>query len=223
MKMTPKVRVILLIAGLAVVLVALGLLLVLPKVGQLRDIDAQEQAAEQQIALAKTKLAQRQAIKNRASDTNAKWMELVSLVPSSSDMPSLIIDLQDAAFSSGVQLVGVTPSSPASPTAASAGGATTASAVTTGTVGGYTVIPVQVQVLGTWSDTVNYIQRIQNFSRGLRLVEVVSSMTSNSAQANKENETLPDYFETTTIKLEVYVIPDSSWQTGDASASGTGN
>ncbi|MGV8082443.1 MAG: type 4a pilus biogenesis protein PilO [Coriobacteriia bacterium] len=224
MKTTPKARVVLLIVGLAVLLVALGLLLILPKTGQLNDLASQEQAAEQQVALAKTKLAQRQAIKNRAADTNAKWMELASLVPSTSDMPSLIINLQDAAFSSGVQLIGVTPSSPASPTVESNTGSATASTATTGTPEpGYTIIPVQVEILGTWADTVNYIQRIQNFSRGLRVVEIVSSMTDNNAQTSKENETLPDYFEMTTIKLEVYVIADSSPQTDTSSASGTGN
>ena len=112
MKIGPREQLILVIVGLFVVLVAVAALLVWPQYQKQKSLDDQIAAAEQQLQTSKTLLAQRQEIKNRAAATDAQWLRLASLVPENPDLPSLIIELQDVAFASGVQIVGMTPAEP---------------------------------------------------------------------------------------------------------------
>ena len=188
MKIGPREQIILAIVGVVLVVVAIGAFLVWPQVQQLGAIDGQIATARADVASAQAMLQTVEQSKARASDTDAKWMRLANLVPDGPDLPSLIVELQDAAFASGVQLLGVTPSNPVGN-------------------GSYYTVPIQVQVIGTWSDTVDYLQRLPKFNRGLRVVESSTARTTNDAVKAQANATLPEYAESTTIKLEAYMIP----------------
>jgi len=194
MKIGPREQLILLIVGLAVALAAVTALLVWPQYKRQKSLDAQVVAAEQQLSAAKSLLGQRQQIKNRAAVTDAKWLRLASLVPESPDLPSLIIELQDAAFASGVQIVGVTPVEPV------------VSASKT-----YVVIEMSLITRGTWADTVDFLKRINRLERGLREVNFSVSVLTQPANG----PLYPAYSENMTVKLEAYMIPPS------ASASAT--
>ncbi|NTW29089.1 MAG: type 4a pilus biogenesis protein PilO [Coriobacteriia bacterium] len=202
MTLSPRNKVILTIVGCVIAIAVLAVALMLPMYNELGKLDTQISTADQQAAVFKAKLAQRQQMKDQSASTNATWLQLTSAVPESANLPSLIIDLQDAAFASGVQLVALTPSAPTSPTAAAGGVQATTSA--------YLIIPVQLEIIGTWSDTVDYLQRIQKLTRSLRITEFTSTVSDNDTQAKKANATLPDYFEATSIKIEVYMISASA-------------
>jgi hypothetical protein len=73
----------------------------------------------------------------------------------------------------------------------------------------YYSIPISLQVLGTWADTVDFLQRVIKLDRGVRIIESSSGRTSNTDQVSRENETIPDYSELTDVRLEVYMIPAS--------------
>jgi len=179
------------------VIAALLALLIYPTFKRLGTLDTQIAQARSEVAATKSLLEQRQAIKDRAAQTDAKWLALANQVPDNPDLPALIIELQDAAFESGVQLVAATP----------------AEAVNEGT---FVSVPMSIQILGTWADTVDYLQRIAKLSRGLRTVGFSAAVTDNSAQASRQNDELPDYFEVTTLNLEAYMIPASSGTTPTA-------
>jgi type IV pilus assembly protein PilO len=191
MKLSPRDQIIAAAVAVVVVLVAIGLLLVWPQKLELDQIQAKTNEARAAHEAAKGLLAVRVASKNRSAETDAKWLRLANLVPESPDLPTLIVELQDTAFASGVQVIGMTPSAP------------TASAT-------YYTIPIAVQVIGTWSDTVDYLQRIVKLNRGLRIVESSTLRTSNLEQVARENAAIPDYSEVTVIKLEAYMIPSSA-------------
>jgi Tfp pilus assembly protein PilO len=186
-------------AGVLVVLIAIGAFLIWPQYQKLGELDTKITTAKQDVEMAKNLLAQREASKAHAADTDAKWLRLSNLVPEGPDLPSMIIELQDAAFASGVQLVGVTPSTPAQTAGAQ-----------------YWSVPIQLQVIGTWADTVDYLQRLLKLNRGVRIVEFVAGTTDNTQQAQKENEPLPDYAAQTAIKIEVYMVPASAAATPTA-------
>ena len=190
MKIGPREQIILAIAAVVVVIIGIGAFLVWPQIQQLGDLDGKISAAQAQVTAAKQLYAVRVQSKDRAAETDAMWLRQSNLVPEGPDLPSLIVELQDAAFSSGVQLIAVTPSAPS------------------GTQSYYT-IPITMQVLGTWSDTVDYLQRLFKLNRGLRIVQSSSVRTSNTEQASHENSTLPDYALLTNINLEAYMIPAS--------------
>jgi len=189
MKMGPREQLILVIVGLVLVLVVVGALLVWPQIQKLNSMDAQVAVAHQQVQSAEALLAQRQTIKNRAADTDAQWIELATLVPENPDLPSLIIDLQDAAFASGVQLQSVAPSDP--------------KASLDGT---YLMIPMELKIWGTWADTVDYLKRIMELNRGLRITESGSSLLDAASPSNPQ---LPEWSVSTVMQIEAYVIPAS--------------
>ena len=188
MKIGPREQIILSVAVVVVVLVAIGAFLVYPQIAQLGAMDGKIAAARADVEAAKGLLAVRVQSKNRAAETDAKWLRLANLVPEGPDLPSFIVELQDSAFASGVQVIAVTPSIPQATSS-------------------YYSIPITMQVIGTWSDTVDYLQRLMKLNRGVRILQSSSVRTSNSEQLAHENSTLPDYALLTTINLEAYMIP----------------
>ena len=112
MKIGPREQIIITVVAVVVVVVAIGAFLVWPQIQKLGALDDDITAARADVASAQALLQTREQSKARASDTDAKWLRLANLVPDQPDLPSLIVELQDAAFASGVQLLGVTPSNP---------------------------------------------------------------------------------------------------------------
>ncbi len=186
MKIGPREQLILVVVGLFVLFAALAVLLVWPQYQKQQTLDEQIAAAETQLQTSKTLLAQRQQIKNRTAATDAQWLNLATLVPESPDLPSLIIEIQDVAFASGVQINAITPSAPTQSADKS-----------------YVTIPLQVGIVGTWADTVDYLKNLNALNRGLREV----SYTSTVAQKGTGNPVLPDYSVSTQVVLEAYTIP----------------
>jgi type IV pilus assembly protein PilO len=191
MKIGPREQIILAIVGVVLVIAAIGAFLIWPQVQRLSALDGEIATARADVASAQAMLQTVEQSKARASETDAKWLRLANLVPDGPDLPSLIVELQDSAFDSGVQLLGVTPSNPV-PTSS------------------YYSIPIQVEIIGTWADTVDYLQRLVKFNRGVRVVESSTTRVSNADVASKENLPIPDYAEHTVIKLEAYMIPSAS-------------
>jgi type IV pilus assembly protein PilO len=189
MKIGPREQLILVVVGLFVLLAAIAALLVWPQYQKQQSLDAQIAAAETQLQTSKTLLAQRQQIKNRTAATDAQWLQLATLVPENPDLPSLIIEIQDVAFASGVQINAITPAEPAASADKS-----------------YVVVPLQVGIVGTWADTVDFLKNLNKLNRGIREV----SYTSTVAQVGTGNPILPDYSVTTQTQLEAYTIPLSA-------------
>lgn len=200
MRIGPREQIIISVVAVVIVLAAIGGFLVWPQIKQLGETQNQIKSARDDVASAQALLRTREQSKQRASETDAKWLRLANLVPDGPDLPSLIVELQDAAFSSGVQLLGVTPSNPVATES-------------------YYSIPIEVDVLGTWADTVDYLQRLYKFNRGVRIVESSTVRVNNPDVITKENVTIPDYAERTTIKIEAYMIPASAGATATPPAA----
>ena len=115
MNMSPRNILIIAVAGCVLVAVAAVALLVVPQVSKMRDLDAQIQTAEQEKASAQALLERRQQAKNRAAMTDAELLVLANSVPESPELPSLIIELQDAAVDAGLQFRSLSPGPPERP------------------------------------------------------------------------------------------------------------
>jgi Tfp pilus assembly protein PilO len=203
MKIGPRQKLYIWILVAVVVVIGLFAGLVIPRIAEIGSLSQSISDAQAQVDAAKGLVAVREQSKNHVAETNAKWMRMANLVPEGPDLPSLIVELQDSAFASGVQLIGVTPSDPTDlPT--------------------YYAIPVELQVLGTWADTVDFLQRIGRLNRGIRIVEINAKPTNNDLVLQKENELIPDYAEHSKIVIEAYTIPSSTGTaTPSAAASST--
>ncbi len=199
MKIAPRELFILTVVGSVLLIIVMIAALIYPSFTKLGDLDAQIAVAETEVSTAKSLLAQRQAIKDRSAQTDATWLTLANQVPDNPDLPALIIELQDAAFDSGVQLVAVTPTKPTDQ-------------------GTYVKVPVQIEVLGTWADTVDYLQRIGKLSRAIRIYSSTTNVTSDATQLNRSNSSLSAYAGDSVLALEAYMIPASTGATPTAPA-----
>jgi type IV pilus assembly protein PilO len=202
MKIGPREQIIVSAVVALVVIVAVAGFLVWPQFQQIGQLSGEIKAAQTEVQSGIALLNARKASKDRAAETDARWLRLANLMPEGPDLPSLIVELQDSAFASGVQLVSVTPAAP------SAGAQ-------------YYTIPIEVQVIGTWADSVDFLQRIMKLNRGVRVVGSVSTRTDNSEQTVRENETIPDYSASTIIQLEGYMMPSSTGSTATPAATAT--
>jgi Tfp pilus assembly protein PilO len=200
MKIGPREQIIFAFAAVIVVVLVLAGVVIIPQVQKLGDLNTSISQARSANESAKQLLQVRVESKNRAADTDAQWLRLANLVPDGPDLPSLIVELQDAAFASGVQVISISPSPPTS-------------------YATYYSLPMTVQIIGSWSDTVDFLERLSKLNRGLRIVESSSSRTTNTEQAGKENLPLPDYALQSTIKLETYMIPSQTSTAAPAPAT----
>jgi type IV pilus assembly protein PilO len=188
---SPRDRLIVTIAVAIVIVLALVALLIYPQFRELGDLNSQVVEANAQADAARLQLEERRGFKDRAIETNAKWLRLMNQVPDTPDLPSLIIELQDVAFASGVQLVVVQP----------------AAVVPKDT---YAAVPVSVEILGTWSDTVDYLEALPKLDRGVRLTSVNVKLVSAGGDVTRRTAKLPAYSVDTLVNMEAYLIPSES-------------
>lgn len=191
MNLSPRDRLIATIALVAVVIVAIIALLAYPQFRQLSSLDAQLSDSVKQEQIAKAQLEARQGFKDRAVEVNAKWLRLMNQVPDNPDLASFIIELQDAAFKRGVQIVAV---SPAQPSAEGPGSS----------------ITVSMEMLGTWAKTVDYLQDLMKLDRGVRLMKFDTHVTTNDSVGSRRNFEIPPYSLDTQMSLKTYMIPTAT-------------
>jgi type IV pilus assembly protein PilO len=192
--LSPRDRVVVTIAAAALIVVALIAFLVYPQYQRWQELNAQVAQAQQLENAAKLQLQERQGFKDRAVETSAKWLRLQNQVPDNPDLPALIIELQDTGFKTGVQVVGVTPEIPSaadlSPTV--------------------TKVPISVEILGTWADTVDYMESLMRLDRGIRVMNMTTKMTKDIDVTIKRTTPLHGYAVDTILGIEAYVIPSAS-------------
>jgi hypothetical protein len=109
MKLTSKQKMLAVIALIVVVILAAVLLVVVPKFGELAQLDADLQAAADQVTQTQTLVAQLEQAKSNASLTQAELLALANQMPENPELPSVLIELQDVSNSAGVRFERITP------------------------------------------------------------------------------------------------------------------
>lgn len=201
MKISLKDQLVLTSVALVVVLALVIGFLIVPQFSKLAGMDQEIGQARADVAAQANLLNQRASLKNQAAETDAKALRLSTLVPDQADLPALIIELQDVAFAAGVELTALTPSDPVVADDAT-----------------YESIPLDLTVQGTWTDTVDFLQRIPRLTRGIRTVEFTANVLDNDTDENSE---LSAYEVETAVQLEAYAAPSDL--TTDTAAPATTN
>ena len=165
-KMAPREQMILLAVVVLGALAAVVFLLLKPQVDQAIVLRAEQILIEDQIAAANIALTQAQSVKNRAKENRIRLSQLREAIPENDQIPALIVDLPQLAEDSGVVLGSFTPS------AAGEGGSS---------------IAFQMSVTGTFFDVLDFLYRLQNFPRYLRVSRVAVEKSDSGAGANSEN------------------------------------
>src|SRR5205823_5782760 len=154
------------IAGVASIVVAALMIfvLVLPKLGQVSDAKKQLEAARAKQSTLESQLRALQDAKNAAPVAQKTIDRVNQEIPPTADLPGLILLLQNAATSSGIDLVTITPSTPAFD-------ATT----------GLSTISVSVSATGTYFALTEYLYKIETLPRAAKVLSVTLSPGETSA------------------------------------------
>ena len=190
MKISPRNRLIVTAVGVGLVVIIAAVVLVVPQFSRLSDLRSQIETAEQQAQQAETLLEQRRSAKDNAAATDAALLQLAGAVPENPDLPALIIELQDIAYDSDVQLRGMKPGE-----------------LSKSADGAYVIVPLEFEVWGTWDSTVEFTQKINKMVRQIRTVEIAAQVLSSQEVQDEAVDKLPDYSSGTIVLIETYVIP----------------
>ena len=147
---------IVLIVVLAAVVVMLA---IVPQFTQAAEVDTRIQAAETDLVTAQALLARRQSAKAQSAANEVELMRIANRMPDSPQLPSLIIELQDIANASGLDLPRIV-----------VGDVVEAEAAEDGTPAGYSTLEVTVGLTGSWADLVEFNHRLHKLDRGVRVI-----------------------------------------------------
>jgi type IV pilus assembly protein PilO len=129
------------IALVAVVVVA-WFMLISPLRTKIAETTAQVEAQQKNLATAKAKLARMEETKLQAEKNQGRLIELSKMVPSQDELPSLLLQIQDLATESGIEVMSIAPSK--------------------GSAGqGFEVVLLGLQFNGTYFDVNDFIYRIE--------------------------------------------------------------
>jgi type IV pilus assembly protein PilO len=184
MKLTSMQKMLAVVALMAVAVIAVVVLLILPKFGEMAQLDADIQAAKDRVAQTQTLMAQLQQAKAQASVTQTQLLELSNRMPESPQLPSLIIELQDISNASSVRFDRIQVSDPEN---------------VPGTQ--YTEIPLALNLTGKWSDVLDYLRRVNRLTRGVRVTDL--SLTPPGARTTTDTAS-PAL--TVTMQMRAYVM-----------------
>jgi Tfp pilus assembly protein PilO len=156
------------------------------------DIAAAEQAIEdqrQQIMVAQTALAQAESKREEGRQNQARLLELNKMVPPSVELPSLLLQLQDLADQSGIQLIAVTPSQPRA----------------VGENSPYQIVELALQFTGTYFDVSDFAYRAEQMVAGpgrLLAIKTLSLEAGDAGEAGGSPELGVN------INLYAYILAD---------------
>jgi Tfp pilus assembly protein PilO len=144
-------RIRLLLIGLAIVVVAVlaWFFALSPVRDDIAAAEAQIEEEQARLSEAQIKLAQAESTKEEGRRNQARLLELAKMMPTSEEIPSLLLQIQDLADQSGIQFIAITPGE----TKDSESGA-------------FRVLPLSLEFSGTFFDVSDFIWRAEQMSSG---------------------------------------------------------
>ena len=195
-RLSAQVQLYIAVAVIAVVALAAIFLGILPQFQNAATVTADISTEQSNLSAAQALLARRQSAKAQSAANEVELMRIANQIPDSPQLPSVIIELQDVANSSGVSFESISPGDPAPP-----------EPMADGVVADYTVVPVTLIIRGDWAEIIDYLRRIDDLERGVRVTEI--SAVYVPAVIGDDTPTIPAYVEAN-ITLEVYVMASAA-------------
>jgi type IV pilus assembly protein PilO len=189
MKLTSMQKMLAAIALLVVAAIAFVALVIVPKFSEMAALDADLQAANDQVAQTQTLLSQLQQAKSNAAVTQAGLLQLTNEFPESPELASLIIELQDVSNAAGTRFNSITPAEPVPAVGQP-----------------YTRLPLVLRLTGSWPDVLDYLRRLNRMTRAIRVTNV--ALAPAVASTSPTDTTAPML--SADISLQAYVMPAPS-------------
>lgn len=200
MKITSKQKMAIVVALFVLVGVAAVVIFILPQFSRL-DALAQERAtAESQRQQAQAVLAQLEEAKGRSAVTEAQLLKIGTEMPDAPQLPTLIIELQDLANASGVQVTSFAPSQPTPAAGAQ-----------------FTEITLTTQLTAKWDDLLDYLRRLNGTTRLIRVTNVTINPATDSSESTATSGPISL---SVSLTMKAYVLGTNGTGSG-AGATGT--
>jgi Tfp pilus assembly protein PilO len=152
-------------AGAAILALLLIFFLVLPKLGDVSSAEQDLEEAQAQQSTLQGRLAALEQARDEAPENQAAIQRVDQQVPPTADLPGLILLLRNAATSSGVRVLNLTPATPA---------------VSTG--GNFSSISVSAGGAGSYFSIVDYLYSIETLPRAATVESVDLSPSEGALQ-----------------------------------------
>ncbi len=155
----------LLAAGASVLVAVLGVaLLVLPKMGQVREAREGLEEARAQEQTLRNRLASLEEARQRAGEVRRAIEELEAQVPPTADLPGMIRLLARAADRAAVDFFSVAPGAP-----------------TADEAGGFSIVPAQITVTGSYFSLSEFLYRLETLPRAVKVITMTISPATGEA------------------------------------------
>ena len=183
-------RNILILGLLVIVLLAVGyyFLLLSPLLNRLDERVEERSQKEAQLAELQQKIAQLEAVKRNAPETERQLLELSKRVPTQPEIPTLVVQIEEIANASGVTQLSIQPGTPAPPP----GG------------GDFFVVPITMSFEGTYEQMQDFLRRTGELAR----LVTVNGVTYQ--EVGEEGTTLAEIEQPLQVEIEaeVYFKPE---------------
>ena len=144
-------RVRMLVIGLAVVVIAIlvWFFLLSPLRDDIATAESQIEEEQTRLSQAQVRLAQAEATREEGRRNQARLLELAKIMPTSEEVPSLLLQIQDLADQSGIDFIAITP-----------GDSKETESL------GYRILPLELEFRGTFFDVSDFIWRAEQMVAG---------------------------------------------------------
>lgn len=143
---------------LIIILVAYWFLLLSPLRTNIADMEAQIETEQSLLVQNQARLAMLEQIKADAQRNEARLIELAKMVPQRTEIPSLLLQIQDLATESGIEFMTITPGDPVQ-------------------AGMYEIVPLTMQFVGTFFDVNDFMYRAEQMAAGPGRMLAVKSLS----------------------------------------------
>lgn len=185
-----------LILGLLVVLllvVGYYFLFLGPLLDRLGERSEERSAKEAQLANLRQEVAELEAVRRNAPETERQLLELSKRVPTQPEIPTLVVQMEDVADAAGVTQLSIEPGTPGPPP----GG------------GDYSVVPVTMSFEGTYEQLVDFLRRTGQLAR----LVTINGVTYE--EATQEGTTLQEIEQVLQVEVEAEVYFQPSVEPSD--------
>ena len=170
--MTRKMRMLLSAVALIAIVAVAWMFLISPLRANIADANASIADETTKLSSAQAKLAAAETTKAEGQKNQARLLELAKMVPQSSQVPSLLVQIQDLADQSGIDFLSMSPGEPSDSS-------------------GFQIIPLQLQFTGSYFDLSDFAYRVEQLVAGpgrlltVKSIQLALGGTATSATTGK--------------------------------------
>lgn len=129
-----------------------------PQVSKLDELSKKKTEQEQRLQAAKNTLLMLEEVKRNAADAEIEYIKLSNRMPSSPELPSLIVEIQNISNDAGVELVSLSPGEPSS-------------------TGEYNEMKISAVMNGSYVALIDFLRRVEKAPRAFKVDNINIKIT----------------------------------------------